>query len=151
MALPPYSVEQILNWADAHHQQTGEWPTRRAGEIPDAPGETWAVVAAALSNGSRGLPGGDSLAKLLARHRGKRNRKALPPLTLDQIRGWVTDHVRRTGEWPSRRGGPIHGTSGETWGAVDQALYVGLRGLPGGSSLPKLVAECRSGVAAGKL
>lgn len=144
MALPPFSVEQILNWADAHHARTGEWPTRQAGEIPDAPDETWGAVEQALSLGLRGLPGGDSLAKLLARHRGKRNRKALPPLTLDQIRGWVADHFRRTGEWPSRRGGPIHGAAGETWGAVDQALYVGLRGLPGGSSLPKVVAECRA-------
>jgi hypothetical protein len=105
MALPPFSVEQILNWADAHHARTGEWPTRQAGEIPDSPDETWGAVEQALSLGLRGLPGGDSLAKLLARHRGKRNRKALPPLTLDQIRGWVADHVRRTGEWPSRRGG----------------------------------------------
>lgn len=149
MALPPLTAEQILAWADAHHERTGEWPTRDAGEIPDAPGETWGVVEAALSNGSRGLPGGDSLARLLARHRGKRNRKALPPLTLDQIRSWVTDHHRQTGEWPNRRGGPITNTDGETWGAVDQALYVGLRGLPGGSSLPKVIAECRAAVASG--
>lgn len=146
MALPPFTAEQILIWADAHHARTGEWPTRQTGEIPDAPGETWGVIDAALWNGSRGLSGGDSLARLLARHRGKRNRKALPPLTVDQIRGWVTDHFRGTGEWPSRRGGPINGAAGETWGAVDQALYVGLRGLPGGSSLPKVITECRAAV-----
>jgi hypothetical protein len=144
MALPPFTVEQILAWADAHHHHTGEWPTRHSDVIPDAPGETWGVIEAALSNGSRGLPGGDSLAKLLARHRGKRNRKALPPLTADQIHRWVADHFRRTGEWPSRRDGPITEAAGETWGAVEQALYVGLRGLPGGSSLPKVIAECRA-------
>jgi hypothetical protein len=34
-----------------------------------APGETWAIVAGALFKGRRGLPGGSSLAKLLAEKR----------------------------------------------------------------------------------
>jgi hypothetical protein len=146
MALPPITAEQILAWADAHYRRTGEWPSRHSGEIPDAPGESWGAVEKALSLGLRGLSDGDSLAKLLARHRGKRNRKALPPLTVDQIRGWVMTHHQQTGEWPSRQSGPITAADGETWGAINQALYVGLRGLPGGSSLPKVIAECRTAV-----
>src|SRR5258708_17477042 len=39
-ALPPYTITGILAWADAHRARTGEWPTRLAGPIADAPGET---------------------------------------------------------------------------------------------------------------
>ncbi len=141
MALPPVTAEQILAWADAHHARTGEWPTGKGEAISDAPQEKWSAVDVALAAGLRGLPGGDTLARLLGRERGKRNRKALPPLSVEQIRGWVKAHFRRTGEWPSRKGGAIPDAPGETWNAVDQALYRGLWGMPGGSSLPKVIHE----------
>jgi hypothetical protein len=144
MALPPFTVGQILAWADAHLLRTGGWPSGKDGSIADAPGETWRAVEQALAGGLRGLSGGDTLARLLARHRGKRNRKALSPLTLDQIRRWVIAHNRRTGVWPSRKGGPIADAPGETWAAVDVALYRGQRGLPGGSSLPQMTRECQT-------
>jgi hypothetical protein len=142
MALPPFTAEQILAWADAYHARTGGWPSGKDGPIPDAPGETWRAVGQALAAGLRGLPGGDTLARLLARRRGARNRKALPPLTLGLIRLWVAAHHRRTGTWPSREGGPIPEAHGETWTGVDQALYRGQRGMPGGSSLPQVVRDC---------
>jgi hypothetical protein len=37
--------------------------------VADAPGEVWVNINGALKGGFRGLPGGDSLAKLLKRHR----------------------------------------------------------------------------------
>src|SRR5205823_3864337 len=46
-----------------------------------------------------------------------------------------------TGRWPTRDCGDIAGTIGETWLGVDRALRYGLRNLPGGSSLPQLLAE----------
>jgi hypothetical protein len=64
-------VQKILEWADAHHRRTGRWPGVLSGEIPEAPGEDWHAVNFALYRGFRGLPGGDSLAKLLARERGR--------------------------------------------------------------------------------
>jgi hypothetical protein len=36
--------------------------------VPGAPGETWRGINQALGSGYRGLPGGDSLARLLVRH-----------------------------------------------------------------------------------
>lgn len=144
MALPPLSAAQILAWADAHRSRTGDWPGGKGGPIPEAPGETWRAVEQALAGGLRGLPGGDTLARLLARERGKRNRKALPPLSAVRVREWVKKHFRRTGGWPTRADGAIPDAPGETWGAVDQALYRGMRGMPGGSSLPRLVEECRA-------
>lgn len=144
MALPPFTLEQVLARADALRSRTGGWPGGQDGPIADAPRETWRAVEQARAGGLRGLPGGDTLARLPTRHPGKRNRKALPPLSLDQIRGWVLAHFRRTGGRPSRKGGPISDAPGETWNAVDQALPHGRRGMPGGSSLPKVIRECQA-------
>ena len=53
----------------------------RSGPISEAPGETWGAVDAALQKGSRGLPGGSSLALLLADKRGAEH---LEPAELDR-------------------------------------------------------------------
>ena len=141
--LPPLSVESILAWADAYRQRTGGWPTSHSGPIPEAPGETWLAVDAALSRRGRGLPGGSSLARLLLEYRGVRNFMYLPPLSVESILAWVDAHHDLTGKWPTRHSGAISGASGEIWSAVDQALNAGSRGLPRGSSLAKLLAEHR--------
>jgi len=136
--LPHLTCEEILRWSDAHHARTGRWPTQTSGPISEAPGETWPGVNRALGQGLRGLPGGSSLAQLLAEERGVRNRGALPPLTLQQIRAWARAHRERTGRAPTGQAGPIPEAQGETWAAVDSALRNGLRGLPGGTSLSRL-------------
>jgi hypothetical protein len=64
--LPPLNRSSILEWADSHHRRTGKWPSCESGPIIDAPGETWKAVQMALVEGLRSLPGGSSLAKLLA-------------------------------------------------------------------------------------
>ena len=64
---PRLTLEQILTWADAHRERTGAWP--RAGPVVDAPGEKWRNIDQALAAGVRGLPGGDTLARLLDRYR----------------------------------------------------------------------------------
>jgi hypothetical protein len=63
------TVAQILAWADAHHARCGRWPHALTGEIEGAPWATWRAVDLALRQGHRGLPGGDSLARLLDEHR----------------------------------------------------------------------------------
>jgi hypothetical protein len=68
MNRPPLSEAQILAWADAHRRRTGRWPSAATGPVREAPGLTWLAVNGALSKGLRGLPGGDSLARLLVRH-----------------------------------------------------------------------------------
>jgi hypothetical protein len=65
---PPLSAAQILAWADAHRRRTGRWPSAASGPVREAPGLTWLAVNGALSKGLRGLPRGDSLARLLVRH-----------------------------------------------------------------------------------
>jgi hypothetical protein len=142
--LPRLSVTRILAWADAHHECTGKWPTRNSGRIEGSANETWARVDAGLIQGRRGLPGGSSLAQLLAEHRGARNRTNLPDHTEEQILLWGDAHHQRTGKWPTADSGVVVDAPGENWKTIDQALRLGCRGLPGGTSLARLIQERRS-------
>ncbi|HEY7159582.1 MAG TPA: hypothetical protein VH575_36885 [Gemmataceae bacterium] len=70
---PPLSVEQILVWAEAYYRRTGKWPTAASGVVEDAPEETWEKITwrkidNALREGYRGLPGENSLSRLLRQH-----------------------------------------------------------------------------------
>ncbi|HLJ96754.1 MAG TPA: hypothetical protein VKU02_26510 [Gemmataceae bacterium] len=136
-------VSHILSWADTHCKRTGSWPNLNAGRISDAPDETWRRVDSALRIGLRGLRGGSSLARLLAEQRGVRNRSCLPRLTAKQILAWADAHYASTGTWPTSESGPIRGASGETWKAIDHALRLGMRSLPGNSSLSRLLSKQR--------
>jgi hypothetical protein len=136
---PELTVEQILAWADAHHARLGRWPDLRSGAVSEAPGLSWAVIDEALRRGYRGLSGGGTLARLLARARGARNRTSAPALSAETVLAWADAHRRRTGRWPSAASGPVLDAPGETWGAVNLALAEGFRGLPGGDSLARLL------------
>ena len=140
---PALTVEQILAWADEHKARTGEWPTRDAGVIQEADArELWLNVDAALKNGNRGLVGGGSLAKLMAKYRGVRNRNDLPPLSTTQVLTWADGHFARTGQWPTASAGAIPGSS-ETWASVARALRTGNRGSGSSSTLAQLLADHR--------
>ncbi len=141
--LPVLTVEQILAWADAHFERTGEWPKVLSGKVVDAPNETWSAINASLELGLRGLPGKSSLARLLRDHREVRNRSDTAPLSVEQIMAWANAHHARTSVWPKEGSGKVLGASGETWANLSAALRGGLRGLPGGSSLAQLLAEHR--------
>lgn len=140
---PPLSIKQILAWADEHFRLTGAWPQRQSGRIRGTHEENWMSVQNALYYGQRGLPGSDSLAKLLSRERGVRNQAALPRLGFAEILRWADAHFARTGEWPHIKSGSIADSPGETWNAVHAALSHGGRGLPGGSSLARLLRQRR--------
>ena len=138
--LPPLTVPQILRWAYAHHRRTGTWPARFSGRVVDARGETWESIDEALKHGRRGLPQG-TLARLLAESGLKPFNAKATPLTEQQIRAWAREHRRRTGRWPTQGSGPVHGARGERWNNLQSSLYKGQRGLPGGSSIARLVAS----------
>lgn len=142
--LPPYTLPKILTWADAYSQRTGYWPTLHSGSIPEAPGETWGAVHKALVNGGRGIAVSGSLAQVLSIHRGVRNVADLPDLLIEDLLGWADAFFTRHGRWPCMKDGFIEEAPGETWAAISAALDLGNRGLPGGSSLPRLLAEHRA-------
>jgi hypothetical protein len=143
LLLRPQSIPEILRWAAAHRETTGKWPTKDAGGIPESRFETWLRVDAALRAGDRGLPGGSSLAQLLAEQRGVRNVHRLPPLTETQILAWADRHHQRTGSWPTAASGVIPESGGENWGGIDRTLRVDTRGIDGGTSLAQLLAVHR--------
>jgi hypothetical protein len=140
---PLLRISQILAWADAHHTRTGRWPSGESGVVHDAPWETWSAIQHALQDGLRGLRPGSTVVRLLYKHRGVRNQKRPPPLTLEQILAWADRHKYETGRWPLRATGVVRGEPGESWAQVNDALFSGMRGLPGGSSLAQLLDERR--------
>jgi hypothetical protein len=140
-ARAPLSVGQILIWADAHHERTGEWPKTSTGPLPEDLNEKWANINTVLRLGLRGLPGGDSLAQLLQCQRGVPNIRMPPPLTEEKLCRWAEAHCRQTENWPGETSGPIEGAPGETWDDINAALVKGLRGLPGGDTLAQLLVR----------
>jgi hypothetical protein len=132
---PPLTVAQVLAWARAHRRLTGRWPTQHSGEVFGAPGETWKRLDTALRQGSRGLPGGTSLALLLADEAGVRNRASAPPLTAEGILGWADAHFHRTGRWPGAHSGPVAGAPGGV-----EFPQPGAHGRPAGTARGRLGA-----------
>jgi len=141
--LPRLTFEKVLAWADAYNAKTGRWPRGRSGRVAGAPSETWSAVESALFQGLRGLPGGMTLAQLLAERRGAPAIQTSRPLTVDQILAWADAHHAATGHWPGEESGPVSGAPGESWGAISMALTKGHRGLSAGLSLARLLAERR--------
>ncbi len=138
---PRLRVQQILRWVDEHRDRTGQWPSIESGRVGDED-ETWRGIHVALSKGGRGLRGGSSLPKLLAKYRSVRNRGDLPRLTVRQILAWADAFRREHGRWPTQASGDI-GKTGESWASVNRSLVKGLRGLDGGKSLPQLLGKYR--------
>ncbi len=141
--LPALTDVGILRWADAHHRRIGRWPGVSSGSVEGHPGETWRAIDGAMRDGIRSLPGGHSLAGLLAERRGVPNSARLPRLTIRQILEWADAHYERTGRWPNVNSGTVVEASGEFWGRVSQALHKGGRGLRGGTTLARLLVKRR--------
>jgi hypothetical protein len=62
-----YKASSRSRWSSSR-SSSREWPATESGPVADSPGETWCGIDNALEKGRRGLPGGDSVAALLARH-----------------------------------------------------------------------------------
>jgi hypothetical protein len=143
-ALPRLTIPRIVAWADAHHQRTGRWPSFcTKAPVPEAPGENWAAINASLNMGLRGLPGGETLSRLLVRYRNVRRTIHVEPLTISQILRYADEYVRKTGRFPKCSSGPVDGVPGLTWTAIDIALTRGRRGLPLGFTLATLLERYR--------
>jgi hypothetical protein len=140
-------ITQILAWADEHHARTGSWPRSSSGRIQGGHGETWQKVDDALRNRARGLPGGSSLSRVLAEQRG-----AVPYARISRrwdeqlILTYADAYHARTGRWPRNTSGMIPDTGGIKWSQLDRALELGTDGLPGRSSLARLLAKQRGAV-----
>lgn len=141
---PPLTLEQVLAWADSHYQRTGRWPAAKGGgPIPEAPAEKWANIVQVMQFGNRGFDGSLTLAQALVKYRGKSHHMQLPPLTKKMIIEWAEFHHLYTRKWPGYYSGRVLGQPHEQWSRIDGALMNGHRGLPGGSSIAKLLGKRR--------
>jgi hypothetical protein len=140
---PPLTIERILSWADTHRAATGRWPVQTSGPVLGVYRENWGSIADDLREGRRGLAGGTTLARVLAEFRQVRNMHTIAALSEAQILSWADAHRRETGRWPNYQSGPVQDAPGESWSAINSALYEGWRGLPGGSSLFRLLVDHR--------
>lgn len=52
----------------------------------------WTSIDHALSHGRRGLTGGSSLPRVLAKYRGIQHHPQKPPLSVKRILGWADAH-----------------------------------------------------------
>jgi hypothetical protein len=143
----PLTAKQILSWADQFYAQHGKRPSLSSGEVTGT-SETWEFIDNALRTGLRGLPSGSSLSQFLNKHRPQwpssgawRNKRA-NPLSLKQILRWADQYHARHGRRPVHISGAISGTT-YSWHAIEGALRDGRHGLPGGSSLARLLSKCR--------
>lgn len=123
-APPPVSEDEILKWADAYFARHGDWPIKKSGDIPEAPGETWSKVNSALIRG-----GPRSARRLFADAAdvgaaGQALPQGTSPLTEEQILGWADTHFARTGTWPASRRAPVVDAPGENWGNILKACAV---------------------------
>ena len=140
---PDLNIPQILEWADEHRRRTGRWPKRSSGKILGTLSETWQAVHQALRRGGRGLPERSSLPRLLADHRGVPIHLDRPRLAEEMILRWADLHHQRTKTWPTDRSGVLFDDPSENWHLLNVALIQGVRGLPGDSSLARLLAQHR--------
>lgn len=140
---PRVKIAQIVEWARQHHARTGSWPTYASGPVQGAAGETWTGLASALQNGTRGLPGGDTLGNVLQRYVGKKPGRHWMPLSHALILRNADAFHRKHNRWPSSKSGPVDCNAALTWRTIDNDLKKGIRGLPGGESLAKLLVAKR--------
>jgi hypothetical protein len=79
----------------------------------------------------------------MTRRATKARRGRRPKLTVDMVLTWADNHFRRTGRWPRTSTGPVLDNPNETWRRIDNGLRYGLRGLPAGLSLARLLDRKR--------
>ncbi|MBW2187231.1 MAG: hypothetical protein JRG71_12795 [Deltaproteobacteria bacterium] len=141
---PKFSEDEILMWADAYKQRYGDWPNRAVGIIEESLVEdTWQAVHSALNEGARGLPGKDTLTKLIERNRHVERRTVKSALTVATIIDYADDHHEKTGTWPTKKSGKVLANNDETWGGIDKSLHEGFRTLPSGTTLAAILSEHR--------
>ena len=132
---PPLTIARILEWADDHHRRTGKYPHAATGPVLAQPDQSWHGIDQALSFGRRGLPGGDSLSRLLARERGhkpSRGRPSIPSEHTELMHGpYQRPTVRIGGNATCLLRGDVHITS---WSHSPmrwpRCLPIGKRGKP---------------------
>src|SRR5438045_1367227 len=67
-------------------------------------------------------------------------------LTVRQVVQWARAFHERRGVWPGRDSGPVYEMPELSWSTVDRCLKGGGHGLPGRSSLSKVLRKSGAGI-----
>ena len=132
------TIHQIIEWAKDHFGKTKEWPTYKSGNVLAEPSENWSAIRSNLVAGGRGLPKGLSVEKVLFDELGVVGVRAGKKLTEQRVLTFALMHYEETGSYPTESSDWILDGK-DSWPTISFALNQGLRGLPGGSSLAKLL------------
>lgn len=144
--------DEVWLAACAHHKRHGRWPSVKTPgpvSVGDQVFRDWRQI----NNVLRAKPGQtpDSLSRLLQRRGATFVPAELRPvvgvrLTEEAILAAAQQFRARTGGWPTSTSGDARLDLGVhlKWMDIDSALKKGLRGLPGRSSLSKLLAPLKA-------
>lgn len=138
----PLSKEMIIAEARAVHALHGVLPTRRTTLPLPTLHTTWEAINVALQRGLRGLPGGNSLSKLLQPLRAELglDQTLSEPAILAAARTFHHEHGRLPSQLTTD---PVPGMPGESWSKIHGAGQLGLRGLQKGRTLSKILHPLR--------
>jgi hypothetical protein len=139
---PELTRQQIIEWARLYHMRTGTWPRRDSGRIASAPNLSWSTVHNTLKRGGMHLPGGETLTTLLREEFLLWSSRGHRRLSVPLILKWADEHRGRTGRWPVVMSGQVPRQK-HTWAAINEALKHGRCGLPGGTSVARLLRQHR--------
>ena len=132
------TIYQIIEWAKDHFKKTNEWPTYKSGAVLADYSEKWGAINSALQGGHRGLETNETLEALLWREKGVVGTLAGKKLSNKKILDLTKQHFEKTGLYPTSNSDWIL-EGKDSWSTISVALNRGFRGLPGGSSLAKLL------------
>ena len=130
---------RVIELGRKYKNNYGAYPV--SGPISEYPGLTWDILDIAY----KARKGADQTSLAIVFDRAdaqEKNGIDLKNLNHEVVTGWIINHVIQYKKWPGRNTTTkIKDFPHETWAAIDLALRVGTRGLPGRSSLHILANE----------
>lgn len=137
----------ITEAAKKFYRTHGSLPNLNSTEpVPGMAKDTWAKLDKALRYGNRKLSKGSSLSKLLAPLKLKFGLSKI--LTEAKIVEAIIRFYRIHHNFPAVKTiEPVPGIANAKWDSLNSSLRLGLRGLPKGGSLAKLLAPLRAWIA----
>jgi hypothetical protein len=135
-------LEAAIEYQTSHPK--GKWPTRVSGNVTELLDITWSAINDALKRGAITDTPERSLAQFLERVVDRRNQANLANLTETTILNWCDEYFSAHGKYPGQGSEALESMDSETFNNINAALTSGHRGLPGGSSLAKLLRKNRN-------
>jgi hypothetical protein len=140
-------LKKILAWACAHFEIHGTWPHERSGGIPNSNGETWGSIYNSLRLGKYARRRRRAIERLVAKRRVPNALNKPADLSIAQILRWADTYFTVRGRWPTAKSRGLRMGPTVSWRIIDEALRLGMRGLPGGKSLEGVLEENGRGIA----